>query len=331
VQRGDVLKLSRRNLLTLAASSLALCGRGRSAEAQTYPARPLRLVVGFPPGGAGDILARLVGQALQESLGQPCIIENRPGAGGNIATEAVVRSPPDGYTLVIVGTASAINVTLYEKLNYDFVRDIAPIAGIAQGPLVVLGNPSFPVRNIHELIAHAKANPGTINMASGGSGTPSHVAGELFKMMTGVSLVHVPYRGSAPALNDLIGGQVQLVFDPVISSIAHIKSGRLRALAVTTTERSELLPDLPTVSETVPGYEATIWNGIGAPRGTPTGIIERINAVINAALARPETKARLADLGATPLEGTAAEFGKLIADETRKWAEVVKASGAKPD
>ena len=325
------MNLPRRRFLQLSAGAAALPAIARVAWAQTYPTRPVRLVVGFPPGGAGDILARLVGQWLQESLGQPIIVENRPGAGGNIATEAVVRSSPDGYTLAMVGTASAINMTLYDKLNYDFLRDIAPVAGIAGGPFVMVVNASFPARTIPEFVAHAKANPGTINMGSGGSGTPSHVSGELFKMMAGVNMVHVPYRGSAPVLNDLIGGQVQVVFDPVISSIGHIRSGRLRVLGVTTASRSEIFPDTPTVGEYVPGYEATIWNGIGAPKGTPTEIVNTVNKAINAALSRPETKARLADLGAAALPGSPAEFGKLMTDETGKWSKVVKFSGAKPD
>lgn len=323
------MKRSRRTFLSLAATGCALPLLSGISNAQTYPARPVRLVVGFPPGGSGDILARLAGQWLQERFGQSFIVDNRPGAGGNIATEAVVRAAPDGHTLGIVGTASTINMTLYEKLSYDFVRDIAPVAGIARGPLVVLVNPSFPTRTVAELIAYAKENPDKINMGSGGSGTPSHVAGELFKMMAGVRLVHVPYRGSGPVLNDLIGGQVQLVFDPVVSSIAHIRSGRLRALAVTTTDRSELLSELPTVAEFVPGYEATIWNGIGAPRGTPAPIIESINAAINGALTNPDTKARLAALGAAALHGSPEEFGRLITQEAKKWAEVVRFSGAK--
>jgi tripartite-type tricarboxylate transporter receptor subunit TctC len=324
------MKIPRRKFLLLAAGPIALPAVLRAARAQAYPARPVHLIVGFPPGGAGDILARLVGQWLEKRFGQPVIVENRPGAGGTIATELVVRSPPDGYTLTVVGTASAINMTLYEKLNYDFARDVEPVAGLAHGPLVMLANPAFAIRTLPDFIAYAKANPGKINMGSGGSGTPSHVSGELFKMMAGVNMVHVPYRGSGPALNDLIGGQVQVDFDPLISSIAHIKAGTVRALAVTTAGRTEFLPDIPAVSEFVPGYESTIWNGIAAPRGTPFEIVDIINSTINAALSRPETKAQLAGLGSTALAVSPAELGKLFADEAEKWAKVVKFSGATP-
>jgi tripartite-type tricarboxylate transporter receptor subunit TctC len=325
------MKILRREFLRLAAGTVALPALSRSVRAQNHPTRPLRLVVGFPPGGAGDILARFVAQWLQEGLGQSVIVENKPGAGGTIAMESVARSPPDGHTLGLVGTAAAINVTLYEKLGYDFLGDIIPVASIARSPLVMLVNPSFPARGIPAFIAYAKASPGTINMGSGGSGTPSHVSGELFKMLAGVDMVHVPYRGSGPALNDLIGEQVQVLFDPVISSAGHLRAGSLRALGVTAASRSELVSGIPAVSEFVPGYEATIWNGIGAPRGTPIEIIGRINEAINAVLSRPDTKARLAELGSETLAGSPAEFGRLIAQETEKWSKVVKLSGARPD
>jgi tripartite-type tricarboxylate transporter receptor subunit TctC len=309
-------------------ASLASVG---SATAQAYPTRPVRLVVGGPPAGPNDILARMMGQWLSERLGQPFIIENRPGAGGNIGTEAVVRAPPDGYTLWFVFAGNAINATLYEKLNFNFIRDIAPVAGIVRGTLVMEVNPSFPAKTVPEFIAYAKANPGKINMASGGNGTPPHVAGELFKMMAGVDMVHVPYRGAGPALTDLLGGQVQVTFDAIISSIEHIRAGKLRPLAVTTSTRSEVLPDVPTVSDFVPGYEASNWFGLGAPRDTPPEIVHRLNKEINAGLADSKLKARLADLGGTPIPGPPSDFGKLIGDETEKWAKVIKFSGAKPD
>jgi tripartite-type tricarboxylate transporter receptor subunit TctC len=301
------------------------------ATAQTYPTRPVRLIVGGPPAGPNDILARLMGQSLSERLGQPFIIENRPGAGGNIGTEAVVRAPPDGYTLWFVFAGNAINATLYEKLNFNFIRDIAPIAGVVRGPLVMEVNPSFPAKTVPEFIAYAKANPGKINMASGGNGVPSHVAGELFKMMAGVDMVHVPYRGAGPLLTDLLGGQVQVTFDALISSIEHIRAGQLRPLAVTTSTRSEALPDIPPVGDFVPGYEASNWFGLGAPKATPSGILHKLNSEVNAALADPKLKARLVDLGGTVIPGSPTDFGRLIADETEKWGKVVKFSGAKPD
>ena len=323
------MKLPRRNFLHLAAGAAALPAVPRIAWAQTYPTRLVRIIVGFAAGGGVDIVARLIGQWLSERLGQQFLIENRPGAATNIATEAVVRAPPDGYTLLLVNGANATNATLYEKLNFNFIRDIAPVAGIMRVPTVMVVNPSVPAKTIPEFIAYAKANPGKINFASGGVGAPSHLAGELFKMMTGVNLVHVPYRGLAPAFTDLIGGQVQVIFGALTSSIEYIKTGRLRALAVTTAKRSEALPDLPTVGEFVPGYEASQWYGVGVPKNTPADIVDKLNKEINAGLADPRMKARLADLGGTVLPGSPSDFGKLIVEETEKWAKVVNFSGAK--
>jgi tripartite-type tricarboxylate transporter receptor subunit TctC len=324
------MKLPRRQFLHLAAGAAALPAVSHFAWAQSYPTRPVHIIVGFAPGGATDILARLMGQWLSEKLGQPFIIDNRPGGGTNIATEAAVRAPADGYTLLMVGTTQAINATLYDKLNFDLIRDIAPVASVLRGPYVLVVNPSVPAKSVPEFIAYAKANPGKINIASPGNGTPAHVAGELFKMMTGVSLVHVPYRGAGPALTDLLGGQVQLTLGS-IASIEYVRAGKLRALAVTTATRSEALPDLPAVAEFVPGYEASGWYGIGAPRNTPADIVDKLNKEINAGLADSGMKARLADLGGTVLPGSSADFGKLIAEETEKWAKVVKFSGAKPE
>jgi tripartite-type tricarboxylate transporter receptor subunit TctC len=321
----------RRRFLHLAAGAAALPAVSRIASAQAYPARPVRIILGFPPGGAVDIVARLMGQWLSERLGQPFIIENRPGAGGNIGAEAVVRAPPDGYTLLLVATPNAINATLYEKLNFNFIRDIAPVASIIDAPLVMEVHPSHPAKTVPEFIAYAKANPGKINMASSGNGTSIHIAGELFKMMTGVNMVHVPYRGAPAALTDLIGGQVQVMFDSLPNSVEYIRSGRLRPLAVTTATRSAALPDVPTVGEVVPGYEARAWWGVGAPKNTPAEIIDRLNREINAGLADPVMKARFVDLGATVFPGSAADFRKFIADETEKWGKVVKFSGAKAD
>ena len=301
------------------------------ATAQTYPTRPVRLIIGYPPGGSADITARLLGQWLSERLGQPFVIESRPGASTNIATEAVVRAPPDGYTLLLVAPANAINATLYEKLNFNFISDIAPVAGIIRFPNVMVVNPLVPAKTVPEFIAYAKANPGRLNMASSGNGSTIHVSGELFKMMTGVNMVHVPYRGGAPALTDMISGQVQVMFDNVPTSIEFIRAGKLRALAVTTATRSEVLPDLPTVADFVPGYEASAWYGVGVPKGTPDDIIDKLNKEINAILAEPGAKARFANLGGTVLPGSPANFGKLVADETEKWGKVVKFSGAKPD
>ena len=321
---------SRRQFVQLVSAAAAV-PLARVARAQTYPNRPLRLIVGFSAGGPTDITARLIGQWLFERLGQQCIIENRPGAGSNIAAEMVVNAPADGYTLLILGATNAINATLYEKLNFNFIRDIAPIAGLVRVPLVMEVHPAVPAKTVPEFIAYAKANPGRINMGSGGNGTTLHVSGELFKLMAGLDMVHVPYRGAGPMLIDLIGGQVQVAFDPMPSSIEYIRAGKLRPLAVTTAERSQALPDLPTVGDFVAGYEASSWYGIGAPRGTPAEIIERLNRGINAGLADPKLKARLADLGAMPLTTTAAAFGQFIVDETEKWPKVVKFSGAKPD
>jgi tripartite-type tricarboxylate transporter receptor subunit TctC len=322
---------SRRDLLHTATGAVALALLLRRASAEAYPAHPVRLLVPFPAGGATDLLARLIGQWLTERTGQPFIIDNRPGAGGNIGTEAVVRAPPDGYTLLAFDTTSAVNATLYDRLSFNFIRDIAPVASIVRLPFVVLLHPSVPVRTISEFMAYAKANPGRINMASAGNGTLPHVAGELFKMMTGTEMVTVTYRGAAPALSDLLGGQVQVYFGTTPASIEHIRAGRLRAIAVTTPARLDLLPDLPTVSDTVPGYEATGWWGVGAPKGTPADVIERLNGDINAALADPALKARIADLGGTTMINSPADFGRLIAEETEKWGRVVRFSGAKPE
>jgi tripartite-type tricarboxylate transporter receptor subunit TctC len=319
----------RRDLLHLAVGAAALPALSRASIAQTYPSRPVRWVLATTPGGTADIIVRLMGQWLSDRLGQPFVIEHRPGGGANIGTEAVVRAPPDGYTLLFVNPANAINATLYDKLNFVFLRDIAPIAGIIRGPFVMLVNPSFPAKTVPEFIDYAKAHPGTINFASGGTGFATHVAGELFKAMTGVNIVHVPYRGQGQAMTDLLGGQVQVMFDPVVSSIAHIRAGKLRPLAVTTSTRSELLPDIPTVSEFVPGYEASVWFGAGAPHDTPTEIVDRLNNEINAGLADPKIKARLAEQGGTALPGSPREFEKFIADETEKWGRVIRAANIK--
>jgi tripartite-type tricarboxylate transporter receptor subunit TctC len=324
------MELSRRGFLHLAVG-VALPVLPRIARAQAYPTKPVRLVVGFPPGGVGDILARLMGQSLSSRLGQPFIVENRPGAGGNIGTEVAVHGPADGYTLFLANTANAINATLYEKLKFDFIHDIEPVGSIARAPGVLEINPAVPVRTVPEFIAYAKANPGKINYGSSGNGGLAHVAAELFKLMAGVNMQHVPYRGSGPALTDLLGGQVQVMFDNVPSSIEHIRSGKLRALAVTSSTGVEVLPDVPTVAGFVPGYEATGFFGIIAPKGTPRDIVERINKAMNAALVEPNLRTRLSELGAIVLVGSPADFGKLIADETGKWAKVVKVSGARPD
>ena len=325
------MKLPRRNFLHLAAGAAALPAVSRMARAQAYPSRPVRIIVPFAAAGAFDIMARLIGQWLSERLGQPFVIENRPGAGTNIGTETVVKAPPDGYTLLLAGTPNAINATLYEKLNFNFIRDIASVAGISRAPLVMAVHPSVPAKTVPEFIAYAKANPGKISMASAGIGAPSHVSGELFKMMAGVNLVHVPYRGAGPALVDLLAGQVQVGFPSMPSSIEYVRAGKLRALAVTSATRSDALPDIPTVGEFLPGYEASASYGIGAPKGTPVEIIDMLNKEINAALGDPKMKARLADLGGTPLLGSAADFGKLIAEETEKWAKVIKFAGIKPE
>ena len=325
------MKLPRRQILASGSVRCRAAGDvARRSRAQAYPTRPVRWIVGYPPAGATDIAARLMGQWLSDRLGQPFVIENRPGASGNIGTEAVVNAPPDGYTLLLVNAGNAINATLYEKLKYNLIRDIAPVAGIIRVPLVMQVNPSVPVKTVPEFIAYAKANPGKLNMASAGNGTPQHVSGELFQMMAGVDMTHVPYRGSAPALTDLLGGQVQVVFDTTLASIEYIRAGRLRPLAVTTATRLEALPEIPTVSDFLPGYEASGWYGVGAPKNTPTEIVDKLNKEINAALANPKIKAQLADLGGTVL-GSPAEFGKLIADETEKWGKVIRAANIKPE
>jgi tripartite-type tricarboxylate transporter receptor subunit TctC len=325
------MKLPRRNFLHLAAGTAALPAVTRVAWAQTYPSRPVRVVVPFAAGGGSDITARLMGQWLSERLGQPFVIENRPGAAANIGTEAVVRAPADGYTLLMVGNWNAINATLYDNLNFNFIRDIVPVASVFRGPYVMMVNPSVPTTTVPELIAYAKTNPRKLNMASPGTGTGPHIAGELFKMMAGVDMVHVPYRGAGPSLTDLIGGQVQVTFESTPASIGYIRAGRLRALAVTTTRRSEALPDLATVAEFVPGYEASTWYGVGAPKATPAEIVEKLNKEINAGLADPKIKARFADLGGAVLALSPTDFGKLIAEETERWGKVVKFAGIKPE
>jgi len=325
------MKLPRRQFLHLALGSAAFPAVSRIARAQTYPTRPVRIVVSAPPGGAIDILARLIGQWLSEHYGQPVILENKPGAGTNIGTEFVVRAPPDGYTLLLVAPPAAINATLYENLSFNFIRDIAPVAGIIRVPNIVLVNPSVPAKTVLELIAYARINPGKVNFASAGNGTSPHMAGELFKMMTGVDMVHVPYRGEAPALTDLLGGQVQVMFATATASIEHIRAGTVRALAVSTATRFDALPDLPTVGTFVPGYEASAFFGVGAPRNTPAEIVAKLNKEINAGLADPKVRERLANLGGTILAGSPADFGKLIAEETEKWGKVVKFAGLKPD
>jgi tripartite-type tricarboxylate transporter receptor subunit TctC len=321
--------MKRRQFLRLAVGAAALPSLSRTAMAQSYPARSVRMIVGFPPGGAADTTARLICQWLSEHLGQTFIIENRPGAAGNIATEAAVRAPADGYTLLLVTTNNAVNATLYDKLNFDFLRDIAPVANVIRFPCVIDVNPSVPVTTVPELVAYAKANPGKLNMGSSGIGSPQHVSGELFKMMTGADLVHVPYRGGALAIADLLGGQVQVIFDVLPESIGHIRAGKLRALAVTTASRSEALPNIPTVGDFVPGFETSAWQGVGVPKDTPAAIVDKLNYEINTALADSRIKARFADLGANVLPGSPGEFAKLIADETDKWAKVIKFSGSK--
>jgi tripartite-type tricarboxylate transporter receptor subunit TctC len=325
------MKLPRRSFLQLAAAAAALPVVSRIAWAQTYPSRPVRIIVGFAPGGGTDVVARLIAQELSERLGQQFVVENRPGAGTNIATEAVVNKPPDGYTLLLVNAANAVNATLYEKLNFDFIRDIAPVAGIVRVSNVLEVHPSVPANTVPELIAYAKANPGKVNMGSGGNGVASHMSGELFKMMAGVNLTHVPYRGEALALADLLGGQVQVVFGTLPASIELIRAGKLRALAVTTATRSQALPDIPTVGDFVPGYEASSWWGVGTPKNTPANIIEKLNSEINAALADSKMKARLADLGGAVLPGSPADFGKLVSEETEKWGKVVRAANIKAE
>ena len=323
------MKLPRRQFLHLAAGAAALPAVSRIARAQAYPTRPVRLVVPFPAGAATDIIARLMGQWLSERLGQQLVIENRPGGGTNIGTEAVVRAPADGYTLLLISAANAINSTIYDKLNFNFIHDIAPVAGIMSVPYVMVVNPSVPAKTVPEFIAYARANPAKLNMASAGIGSGTHVAGELFGVMAGINLLHVPYRGGAPAFTDLLGRQVQVYFPSVGGSIEYIRTGKLRALAVTTVTRSDVLPDVPTVAEFLPGYEASTWFGVGAPKGTPAEVIEKLNREINAGLAHPKLKAQLADLGGTALPGSAADFGRLIADETKKWGKVIRAANIK--
>jgi tripartite-type tricarboxylate transporter receptor subunit TctC len=325
------MKLPRRQFLHLAAGAAAMPALTRAAWAQTYPARPVHVIAGFAAGGGVDITARLIGQWLSDRLGQTFVIENRPGAGGNIGTEVVANAAPDGYTLLLATVPNAVNATLYEKLNFNFIRDIAPIGGIIRVPQVVLVHPSVPAKTVPEFIAYAKANPGKVNMASAGNGSAPHMAGELFNVMAGVTLVHVPYRGQGPALTDLLGGQVQVLFATTPGTTDYIKTGKLRALAVTTAARAEVLPDVPTVGEYVPGYEASQWYGLAAPRNTPSEIVDRLNKEINAALADPKMKARFADIGGEPLTGAPAAFGSLIAAETEKWGKVVRAAGLKPE
>jgi tripartite-type tricarboxylate transporter receptor subunit TctC len=324
------MKLPRRQFLQLAAGAAALPVMERGARAQAYPARPVHIIVGGPAGGTLDIVARVMGQWLSERLGQPFVIDNRPGgAGNNVATEAVMRARPDGYTFLLVALSNALNTTLFENLNYNFLRDIAPVSGIVRVPLVMEVNQAVPARTVPEFIAYARTNSGKVNMASAGNGTSPQLAGELFKLMTGVELTHVPYRGSPSALTDMLGGQIQVMFDLMPSSIELIRAGKLRALAVTTATRSPALPDVPTVGEIVPGYEASTWQGLGAPKDTPAEIVDRLNREINAGLADPKVKARFADLGATPFIGSPGDFGKFMAEETEKWAKVIKFANIK--
>jgi tripartite-type tricarboxylate transporter receptor subunit TctC len=325
-----IMTLPRRRFLQLAAGAV-LPALPHIARAQAYPTRPVRLVVGFPAGGVGDVLARLMGQWLSDRLGQPVVIENRPGAATNLATESVARAAPDGHTLLWVTAANAVNASLYDKLSFNFIRDITPVAGVVRGPGVMEVHPTVPAKTIPEFIAYAKAHPGKINFASSGPGTVSHVAGELFKMLAGIDMVHVPYRGSAPALTDLISGQVQVMIVPISSSIGHLKAGRLRALAVTTATRLDVVPEIPTVAEYLPGYDVSDWTGIGVPRGTPAAIVDKLGAEISAGLADPKIKAKLAELGTLLMPMTGAQFGTLIADETRTWAKVVATAGIKAE
>jgi len=323
--------LPRRRFLHLAAATVAAPAVSRGARAQTYPGRPLRFVVGFPAGGGADIVSRIVAPWLSERLGQPVVVENRPGASSNLSIQAVVNSPPDGYTLLFVAASAAVNVSLFDNLTFDLLRDIAPVAGLIDFPLVMVANPKLPAKNIAELIAYAKAHPGEVSIASFGTGSTSHVAGELFKIMTGVDMVHVPYRGGAPALTDMLSGQVQVMFDNLPTSIEHIRAGKLRPLAITSATRSELLPEVPALADFVPGYESSAWYGVGAPRNTPLEIIDRLNKEINAILAEPKVKARIAEMGATLVTGSPADFGKLVADETEKWGKVVRFAGVKAE
>jgi tripartite-type tricarboxylate transporter receptor subunit TctC len=325
------MKLPRRNFLCLTAGAAALPVFPRIARAQAYPTRPARIVVPVPPGGALDILARLIGQWLSDRLGQTFVIENRPGGGTNIGVEAVVRAPPDGYTLLMIDVSPAINATLFNKLNFDFIRDIAPVANIVRVPNIMVVNPAFPAKTVPEFIAYAKANPGKISLASAGIGTPNHLSGELFKAMAGIDMAHVPYRGGGPAIADLLGGQVDVTFAVVSTAIEYIRTGKLRALAVTSATRQEALPDIPTVADFLPGYEASGWFGLFAPKNTSVEIVDKLNREINAALADPKVKARLADLGGTVLPGSPADFGKLVVDDKEKWAKVIRAANIKPE
>jgi tripartite-type tricarboxylate transporter receptor subunit TctC len=326
-----LMKLPRRKFLHLVAGAAALPAVSPIANAQAYPTRPVRIIAAFAAGGGVDITARLIGQWLSDRLGQSFITENRPGAGGNIGTEAVVNAPPDGHTLLLATIPNAVNGALYEKLNFNFSRDIAPVAGIIRVPMAILAHPSLPAATVPELIAYAKANPGKINMASAGTGSAPHLAGELFNVMAGIKLVHVPYRGQGPALGDLLGGQVQVMFATTPGTTDYVRTGRLKGLAVTTAARTEVLPELPTIGEFVPGYEASQWYGVGAPKNTPAEIVDKLNKEINAALADPKMKARFAEIGGEVLPGSPADFGKFIAEETEKWEKVVKFAGLKPD
>ena len=325
------MKLPRRRFLHLAAAAAALPGVLRVAGAQTYPARPIRWIIGFPPGGGADTVARIMGPWLSERLGQQVIIENRPGASSNLAVQAVVNSAPDGYTLLFLGASAVVNTILFDNLPFNLHRDIAPVSGLIDYPMVMVAHPSVPAKTVAEIIAHAKANPGKVSMASFGAGSASHLAGELFKMMAGINMVHVPYRGGAPMITDLVGGQVQVGFDVMVTSLPHIRSGALRALGVAGRKRFSMLPDVPAIAETVPGYEAGTWAGVGVPKGTPPEIIARLNSEINAGLAQPAIRARLIEVGTVPMILTAAEFGHYVSAEAEKWAKVVKAAGIKPE
>jgi tripartite-type tricarboxylate transporter receptor subunit TctC len=326
-----MMQLPRRRFLRLAAAAVAMPASPRIALALDYPTRSVRILVGYSAGGVSDILARLIGQKLSERLGQPFVVEDRPGAASNVAAEMVVRAPPDGYTLFLAGVSNAINVSLYPDLTFSFVHDVAPVAMISRSPLVMEVAPSFPAKTIAEFIAYAKANPGKIDMASAGTGGATHVGGELFQMLTAIAMIHVPYRGSPPALSDLLAGRVQVMFDNMASSIALIRAGKLRALGVSSAARSEALPDVPSISEFVPGYEASVWNGVAAPRSCSTEIVGKLNGEINAVLGDPKVKAQFADLGNTPISGSPADFGKLIAEDTEKWTKVIKFAGIKPE